>query len=156
MNGRETMVLAAVFVVLMAGGTVMMYFMSQAVSDDDPYRQARSYDVSGTVGGSDVTGTGIAEYAAENTNYPAYRFTFTVEGVSNTYEVWMFFDSDDTPVSTIYTHAGQAEVSGETAEVWTWTEDGLSCTAYVTSGCYVLRMELSGDGVSLTADLVRS
>ncbi|MDO5862354.1 MAG: hypothetical protein Q4Q58_06155 [Thermoplasmata archaeon] len=156
-GGKEMTILAVIMVVLFMGGALAMYALSSVMEGDDLIKTTREYTVSGTVDGVEYTGSATATYMEENSNYPAYTFSLTASDASGngvSYTFWIFFESDGTPVSTIYGYAGESTVGEEAVTVWTWADGTCTYTFTVaTDLCRVPTVTVSDGGVSLTAEL---
>ena len=155
---REGVMLAAVMVVLLTVAAVTTYAFAVLADDDDPIRATRCYTVEGMIDGALCSGTGEAEYRAENSNYPTYYFELELtcaDGGVRTLSFGMIFEPDGTPYSLQYEYEGTDVYNGEGVTVWTFSEDGVSYTFLVSTDCTVVSFTASSDSISLTAVLVR-
>lgn len=155
---REGVMLAAVMVVLLTVAAVTTYAFAVLADDDDSIRATRSYAVEGTMDGVPCSGTGEAEYRAENSNYPTYYFELELtcaDGGARTLSFGMIFEPDGTPYSSQYEYKGTDVYEGEDVTLWTFSEDGVSYTFLVSMDCTVVFFAALSDSISLTAVLVR-
>ena len=150
MGRRGPMILIAVVVVaLCLVGTVTMYAMMNIFDDETIYPE---YEITGTAGVLDCTGTGTCEEINESGGETILHFTFSITDVSGgqkELETYLFLDQDGVPVTELFSMVGTGEIDGTATQIWEGVgEDGFRF--HISDG-RVLAIDISTDGVNARA-----
>ena len=158
MNERSFTVLmiAAVAVI----GSVLLsgigLFMIMQYDDTDKYDVSRDYTVTGTVTvdetSYDCTGTGRSVPMKEAGNQHLYRFTFSISYSDSSVRELTFdliCDESGYPVDDLYDKVSE---KGDTS-VWTRSVKDIVYEFTIGEYCKVTAMTMTGDGLSLNAEL---
>ena len=158
MNERGFVILMIASVVVI--GSILIcgigLFMITNYNDTDRYDVSRDYTVSGTVTVDavtyDCTGTGNSKPMKEAGNEHLYRFTFDIS-YSGSFEKELTFDlvcdKSGCPVDDLYDKISE---EGDTS-TWKRTVEGIAYEFTIGEYCKVTSMTMTGDGLSLNAEL---
>lgn len=147
--------IVTIFVAIFMVGTLSLYALSMMNDVEDPHETERHYAVSGTWGGVECEGTGVAKYTPENSNYHLYSYVLDLDN-GETFSFGMVFLADDTPDPSLYVTTGSTEIDGKSVSIWTHDNLGVDYTFYISDFCTVEKAILVSDSMDLVLVLLSS
>ncbi len=138
----------AIFVIILAVGSISTFLLITVIGNDDPYDVSHSYVVDATLDGVDYEGSGVSKYTPESDSYRTYQFTLAMvdyNGKEETMEFGIIFGTDDAPDRTIFSFMGTELMGGRTISVWTASYGGSVYTYHIGDMCTVEKLEISSE-----------
>ncbi len=155
---RQSQILLGVLLtVILIGTTLVSVFMFSQMGDPDAqYKQSYTYDVSGTVNGSEAIGEGVSEYKFEPSGF-VYMVTTTYSYPGSEKEQTSFSvicSSKEGPATEVYKRLGDSTVDGVPCTLWTYDVEGSTVEFSIDADLVVHSYTITHDGFHLKGSLV--
>ena len=146
---------AVMIVLALLLGSIMLYATSDLMEsmNPDPHSHRDIYDVTGTYGDDDVSGTAMCTPVRENGAFYNYDFKTIMETEDGDREhsFFLIFDSDEKPFN--YTHISDGPGNTKTYQT---TDDGVLITITVSDNCLVESFTIVSGTMELRGALIQS
>lgn len=145
------------FVLMMVVGSVACFLLFDTWNKLNPDERELPHDyiLTGEYKGEGATGTGMSEYCDETALGRLFNFNLEIHTATEhvTFHFGFAFDLNDSPLSNLYRHTGSIEGSGETLEIWEYTENGVDYTMHVGTLCKVKQFVIHSSDLNLVGEL---
>ena len=154
--GERIAIVGGILVVLTIVTALSGFCMVQVYENmmgGDPFNQENLYQITGTVQGKDVTGTGASTYYKENDNLRIYDFSVDTEDSdkqSRNFHATLLCYGDGKPTDEFRL----IDTDAEGIHTWTYEEDGFVYTYCIGDNCKVHSFTIQSGQCDITADII--